>query len=673
MSIFLSFLLSMVFFLLFWGFVFYALFYFFSSRRQPITTEEVRALSLSRPGLVCIGLSILAFNLFLYHLGATQDEVAGIGLGLFSVVFFASFYFVFSSTKRTLLLRTLTLLGMVVGLAFAFRANEVVQLFNLIVLWVCVELLFVLYILSHVQWEALWLLKNLWMSILKMFRHALVFLKALFQWKDAPRSQAFQVLKTVLLTFFVLVIFTSLLSQADPIFEELIKDFKNEAFDRFFFSFVLAAVLIFSFTFKVHTDVNEKPKLRFFGVYDVLIPVIALEVLFIGFLIVQARYLFGSHADLQAFDLTYSEYVRKGFIELLVTTFFASLIGYLVFLKQKTLETDSTRTLFQAVNGLLVVLLFALLASALKRDLMYVDVYGLTRIRIIGLILLGWLSGFLLLLGAITVSRRLQEKHLFLGLLMLSIGSFALFNGLNMDRMIAEATPPKGHEKDYFYISHLSEDAVEAWADVVLSSAEYFETVRTLPTLSEEQLARMAEFHLALEALESRRDALVYQWGDAELFDAHLATFKDEWSANWEIDALKAERHWTSANWSQWQAYQFIEKEQATFYGTLECMLREIEDYQINTLTDFYEAEWHRMYNYNYPFLDSFSSYYPQALHDLVIDTFIVDGYSEQLESVYGTTYPSYAEIIEKDEYGLLDQLQAAHTPDACLLLASSQ
>ena len=45
--------------------------------------------------------------------------------------------------------------------------------------------------------------------------------------------------------------------------------------------------------------------------------VVILEVLFGGFLVVQAKYLFASHEVFATLGLTYSDYVRQGFFQLI--------------------------------------------------------------------------------------------------------------------------------------------------------------------------------------------------------------------------------------------------------------------------------------------------------------------------------------------------------------------
>src|SRR5690606_14477966 len=93
-----------------------------------------------------------------------------------------------------------------------------------------------------------------------------------------------------------------------------------------------------------------------------------------------------------------SQYVRKGFIELLTATFFGGLLSYVIALMSHQEEKKEKSWQLQGLNTVLIVELGFLLGSAWKRNAMYMDVYGLTRVRLIGELFLLWLAGFLALL-----------------------------------------------------------------------------------------------------------------------------------------------------------------------------------------------------------------------------------------------------------------------------------
>lgn len=666
MLIFFSILISFLVFVGVVGFIIYS-FYLLMSKKNPITPQELQAVQLPKYSSLAVGLVVLAYNLFVYHLGATQDMVAGLGLALFNFILFMSFFLVFPRDKRSPLVYAIVLLGLLAGLSTAFRANEFVQLMNLAVIDMSFFLLSFLYVFSAVRWEGLWLIRSIVEAVIRVFRHGIILLKLIFQPKASPtNSGLLRSVKTVVITFIVLMFFAALLSSADPVFQELIKDVKDEAGERTFISLALTVALIFLFTMRIPANTKGTPTLRFLGFYDVLIPVLGMEILFALFIFIQAKYLFGSHVDLQSFDITYSDYVRKGFVELLITTFFGSLVAYLVILKEKTFDDLTRQRVMKVVNVLLLFLLAALLASAFKRDLLYMDAYGLTRIRLIGSVFLAWLGAFLALLMTLNLWTSMKEKHFLGGLLTTSTMAFLFLNLVNVDRVIASYVVPEGHNKDYFYINNLSPDALEGWSESIQAAMNYYEEMRTRPEISEFEKSRLADFKLALLSLEEKRGKLDDKFGSQEDFEARLTEVDVyDWD-NWEAKTLKAERSWTSWNWSEANAYTHMQEQSAVFYDALDCLNREIADYQIYTHTDLYDQEYDRLYSYDYPFLVLTRDYYPRSVDSMIYDAFNDDGMHPQLEAFYGSTYPSIEKVLA-DEFGVYASLKALHTPDSCL------
>ena len=186
-----------------------------------------------------------------------------------------------------------------------------------------------------------------------------------------------------------------------------------------------------------------------------------IDVLFLAFVTVQFRYLFGGAELVQSLTgMSYSEYARRGFFELVTV---AALSLPLLLLADWSLDQgDRSRVRrFRLLAGLMLLLLDVMLASALLRMRLYTAEYGLTELRFYTTAFMGWL---VLVFGwfAATVlrGRRSRFGHGalaggFLVLLALNLmNPDAIMARTNMARAVA------GHSFDAAYAARLSADAL---------------------------------------------------------------------------------------------------------------------------------------------------------------------------------------------------------------------
>ncbi|WP_436847434.1 DUF4153 domain-containing protein [Streptomyces aureus] len=112
------------------------------------------------------------------------------------------------------------------------------------------------------------------------------------------------------------------------------------------------------------------------------LPLIVLTVLFAAFNAVQLVVLFGGYdAVLKKTHQTYAEYARQGFWQLLIVTLLTLLVVVFA-LRWAPRDGAGDRTLVRGVLGTLCALALVVVASAVRRMDMYVEAYGLTRLRI---------------------------------------------------------------------------------------------------------------------------------------------------------------------------------------------------------------------------------------------------------------------------------------------------
>lgn len=216
------------------------------------------------------------------------------------------------------------------------------------------------------------------------------------------------------------------------------------------------------------------------GIVEVAVPLALIDLMFALFVIVQVRYLFGDASLVQqTVGLTYAEYARRGFFELVMV---AALVLPLLLLADWVLTKadQKTQRIFRALAGTQLILLFVILASAAKRMLLYQDAYGLTELRLYTTAFMIWL-GLVLVWFVVTVLRSRRQPFA-TGALLAGLLTILALNILNPDALIARVNTQRavaGAAFDATYSPSLSADAVP-----VLVSA--------LPRLSAQDRCRVA-------------------------------------------------------------------------------------------------------------------------------------------------------------------------------------
>lgn len=190
-----------------------------------------------------------------------------------------------------------------------------------------------------------------------------------------------------------------------------------------------------------------------------LIPLAVLDVLFLAFVLVQVTVLFGGHDRvLQTSGLTYAEYARSGFWQLLA----AAGLTLAVIRASALLAKPDARRDRLVLHGLLAalgVLTLVVLASAWHRLHLYEEAFGLTRARLFAETTIVWLGAFLVLAIAATLARRRSAAVAILGT-GLALLAFSLSNP---DRRVAERNVERWRDTgrlDVPYVDGLSADAV---------------------------------------------------------------------------------------------------------------------------------------------------------------------------------------------------------------------
>ncbi|CAN5705791.1 DUF4173 domain-containing protein [soil metagenome] len=128
------------------------------------------------------------------------------------------------------------------------------------------------------------------------------------------------------------------------------------------------------------------------GALEVAVVLGLVTLLFVTFIVIQSTHLFGGEALVQrTTGLTYAEYARDGFFELVVASFLLlPLLLASVWLVRD--EQAAGRRPVQLLAGVLVVLIYLIMGSALYRMRIYQEAYGLTQLRFHTTSFMAWLA-----------------------------------------------------------------------------------------------------------------------------------------------------------------------------------------------------------------------------------------------------------------------------------------
>ncbi len=561
---------------------------------QGMKSFSEMTLAFPRLFLWSLAVAILGYNVFAYRVQS------GIGLGLFGIAIVVAIVLSIDRARRSGAVMALATVGACAGLAFGFRANEFVQGVNAAALFLCIVALLLVRATDAVQWHGFWFVRAAWDVAVRTLIHVLVWLRTVTQIRNPRHPVLIRTVKTVILTLVVLFFFTYLLSSADPVFDQLVARVREEAFQRIVVSLFVAGVLSLLLTFKVNARADDAPpQLAFLGFSEVFVPTVSLAVLFVFFLFVQAKYLFGSHADFQSLHITYADYVRKGFIELLVAAAFGSLLSYFLVLKQRVLPEPSHALGLRVANGIVIVELFALLLSALKRDTMYMEMYGLTRVRLVGEIFLAWLAGMLLLLLIFNLWQRAKEKLFLVGSFTLCAATLVYVNAVNLDQKIVAATPPRGQTKDFAYIAQLSPDAVNGWQQAMADAQRIYNQAVENGSLQGADTNTFVVAKIASSIILKNMGRVGHR-------------YDDDGYAPIALDFDLPEFNWQNYNWGERHAYAALQ----TDLPTLRCLRDGFRAFQIEHGIDLYAEESELIYGNRSPFIAG-SQYNPESLDQL--------------------------------------------------------
>jgi hypothetical protein len=337
------------------------------------------------------------------------------------------------------------------------------------------------------------------------------------EWKEIPRDgwaeHLAPVAKGLAIAFPLLLIFGGLLASADAVFSGMILRLFDWDVESLVVHCLLTAIIAWAVAGflrgvvtgkEMKAGAAKRPEFLWLGVTETAIILGLLDVLFLKFVVVQFQYFFGGAARIQAVaGLTYAEYARRGFFELVGV---AALVLPLLLASHWLLRKEKARDelVFRVLAGAQIVLLFVMMVSAFQRMRLYQREYGLTELRVYTTVFMGWLA-VVFVWFAMTVLRGRRERFAF-GAVATGFLAIGALLAVNPDRLIARVNVEHamaGRDLDAAYAASLSADAVP-------------ELIEALPKLNRSQRCALASQILQSRQIDGSPGWRRWNWSRAE-------------------------------------------------------------------------------------------------------------------------------------------------------------
>ena len=326
---------------------------------------------------------------------------------------------------------------------------------------------------------------------------------------------ALPVLRGLLIAVPVVLVFVSLFSAADAVFARVVQDLTRfdldlgTAPDRALLAAVLAWIAAGALALAASRPSSQprgeapEPSGGWrLGSTEVLTVLVVVDVLFAGFVALQAAYLFGGLDTLEATGVTYSAYARSGFFELVAV---AILSGGLIAAADRLVRRRTPAVVGAAIG--LALLTAVVLASAGLRLRLYQEAYGWTELRLYVLATIVLLAIVLVALVATLVTDRVRwighvvlASGLVVGLGLSILGPARFITEQNVARVLDPRLVPEHGLSgiDTTYALSLGDDRI-------------VDLVRVLPALEPDE-ARFVRGELRVRLFELRSDPGLTSW-----------------------------------------------------------------------------------------------------------------------------------------------------------------
>jgi hypothetical protein len=289
--------------------------------------------------------------------------------------------------------------------------------------------------------------------------------------KQTQLGRVGRVLIGALLAVPILGIFAVLFAAADPVFEGYLNSALSIDIDLASIAGHLAAVLVVAwlaigatrYALVSHAEAPNLVARRILGSIEAATMLVLVNSLFLSFVLVQSAYLFGGRETLGRVGLSYSEYARRGFFELVVVG--SLVIGLVLVIDWMVQRGPARARTVDLLHSGLIALTLVVLVSAFQRMLLYTEAFGLTELRLYTTLFMGWV--FLVLGWLVFTVLRGRRARFALGAFVSALAVVAGLTianpaGIIVRTNVAREAAATGPDLDVAYLVDLGPDAVPA-------------------------------------------------------------------------------------------------------------------------------------------------------------------------------------------------------------------
>jgi hypothetical protein len=292
------------------------------------------------------------------------------------------------------------------------------------------------------------------------------------------------VLRGIMLALPILILFAALLASADTIFANYLSQMFNLDFLRDAPELLWRLVIVLCAAWLVAgglayglrrrgmsdaiigVDSDDEPAAmqpgRLVGAVEANTVLVAVNLLFVAFVLIQFAYLFSGRTLTTLADSDYKHYARRGFGELIAVSVLT--LGMILMLRWLArLDNPSHMRLFNALGSLMVGLSLVILSSAWMRMFYWEDVadYIATALRLYVRVFIVWLG---LLYVWLVFSLWTRPALFAVGAFVAAMGFLGTLDVMNPDENVVQYNVERAAVRElYFpYMQGLSEDSVPA-------------------------------------------------------------------------------------------------------------------------------------------------------------------------------------------------------------------
>lgn len=436
-------------------------------------TQESENMKLMRKKFPYYGTLALCFGLlFNFCFYDFYDNFSGIVYPLFVIGLFAFAAFSLRGLNKTISRNSYfcMITALLLGFSTWITANLFVQFFNTL----GIAILFTIFIMKQFYKDQSWGFKKyllnlllVWIGVLFSVKYPFLHGTSYFRNRNKKSAKWKPILTGILFALLFLFFIIPMLGRADMVFGNLLSGLYSyfilpSAWIEYLVLTVLGALGFYGIVFTLsrgNLDTAEKISIKWESTSAMVMTGIV-SCFYLLFCSIQVFYLFGGGLFKLPGGITYAEYARQGFFQLLFVIIINAALVLIC------LELFQPRQGLKRILTVISACTFIMIASAIYRMLLYVNVYHLSFLRVL---VLWFLAVLTVLMGGVTYYIFHQKFPVSRFTFFTALFFYLIFSFMRPDYMVAKynvAHMGTISRQDALYLTNLSSDTAQALVEI---------------------------------------------------------------------------------------------------------------------------------------------------------------------------------------------------------------